>query len=97
LCVKNCANTLTLYSIGKLSDGSTLVVAVVTREGMVHSCWLGDSRVLLGHADGTYTALTNDHKPDMPSERQRIEAIGGKVSEKEGGTARVEGVLAMSR
>ncbi len=64
---------------------------------MVHSCWLGDSRVLVGHADGTYTALSADHKPDTPAERARIEALGGTVTEREGGAARVEGVLAMSR
>ena len=78
-------------------DGSTLALAVMTHDGTVHACWLGDSRVLLGHADGSYTALTADHKPNLAGEKARIEALGGTVTEKEGSAARVEGVLAMSR
>ncbi len=62
---------------------------------MVTTCWLGDSRVLIGHADGTYTAMSEDHKPDNAEEKARIEALGGKVTNN--GTARVEGILAMSR
>merc|ERR1719464_161707 len=47
---------------------------------------IGDSRVLLGRADGTLVegpgtdgGLTTDHKPDHPSERARIERTGGHV------------------
>ncbi|CAE7264141.1 unnamed protein product, partial [Symbiodinium sp. CCMP2456] len=49
---------------------------------------IGDSRVLLGRADGsifpgngTESALTTDHKPDLERERARIERAGGNVQE----------------
>lgn len=64
---------------------------------------IGDSRVLLGRADGTIVvgsgtdgALTTDHKPDHPSERARIERTGGNVQEVMG-VSRVNGDLAVSR
>jgi len=64
---------------------------------------IGDSRVLLGRADGsifpgpgTDRGLTTDHKPDLPSERARIERTGGNVQEVMG-VARVNGDLAVSR
>lgn len=41
--------------------------------------------------------LTTDHKPDNPRERARIERCGGKVELAEGGVARVNGNLAVSR
>lgn len=67
---------------------------------------IGDSRVLLGKADGaqighpdgigTDGGLTVDHKPDHPSERERIERTGGTVQFVQG-VARVNGDLAVSR
>lgn len=64
---------------------------------------IGDSRVLLSRADGTLVegsgtdgGLTTDHKPDHPSETQRIERTGGRV-EMVMGVARVNGDLAVSR
>mmetsp|Transcript_76960 Transcript_76960/g.213886 ORF Transcript_76960/g.213886 Transcript_76960/m.213886 type:complete len:603 (+) Transcript_76960:76-1884(+) len=64
---------------------------------------IGDSRILLGRADGTIVegngtdgGLTTDHKPDHPSERERIERTGGTVQEVQG-VARVNGDLAVSR
>lgn len=65
---------------------------------------VGDSRVLLGRRDGsivdgggTDQGLTNDHKPNYPSERNRIERCGGFVQIAMGGVARVNGDLAVSR
>ena len=41
--------------------------------------------------------LTTDHKPDHPGEKSRIERCGGTVELAEGGVARVNGNLAVSR
>ncbi|CAE7786341.1 unnamed protein product [Symbiodinium sp. CCMP2592] len=64
---------------------------------------VGDSRVLLGRADGsmypgpgTDRALTTDHKPELPSERAWIVRTGGSVQEVMG-VARVNGTLSVSR
>jgi protein phosphatase len=65
---------------------------------------IGDSRVLLGRADGsifegtgTDYGLTTDHKPDHPSEKARIIRSGGTVQHMAGNVARVNGELAVSR
>lgn len=70
----------------------------------LHVINAGDSRVLLSHADGTIVdgggtdgGLSTDHKPDHPSERERIERCGGTVQEAAGGVHRVNGDLAVSR
>jgi protein phosphatase 1L len=55
---------------------------------------VGDSRVIIGARSGA-VQLTVDHKPDLPEERSRIEALGGRVISM--GVPRVEGMLAMSR
>lgn len=64
---------------------------------------IGDSRVLLGRFDGTIVegpgtdgGLTTDHKPDHPSEVERINRNGGTVQNVQG-VARVNGDLAVSR
>lgn len=64
---------------------------------------IGDSRILLGRADGTMVegpgtdgGLTTDHKPDHPEERARILRTGGTVEDVMG-VARVNGDLAVSR
>ena len=49
----------------------------------------------MGHVGGV-EALTQDHKPNKPSERKATEARGGKVV-RGFGCARVDGVLAVSR
>ncbi|PON60002.1 Protein phosphatase 2C [Trema orientale] len=73
--------------------GSTAVVAVLTPDHIVvANC--GDSRAVLCRG-GRAVPLSNDHKPDRPDERARIEAAGGRVIYVNG--ARVEGILAMSR
>jgi len=42
---------------------------------------LGDSRAVLGKADGSALRLTEDHKPDLPAEKKRIEQQGGGVAQ----------------
>jgi len=64
---------------------------------------VGDSRILLGRSDGTIypgpgtdSGLTTDHKPDLDSEKERIERCGGHVQSVMG-VSRVNGDLAVSR
>lgn len=54
----------------------------------------GDSRIVIAEG-GHALDLTRDHKPDLPEERARIEALGGRVVSLD--VARVQGMLAMSR
>ena len=54
----------------------------------------GDVRVVIGEG-ARAISLTVDHKPDLPDERARIEAQGGRVIHYD--VPRVQGVLAMSR
>ncbi|CAH2070322.1 unnamed protein product [Thlaspi arvense] len=74
-------------------SGSTAVTAVLTQEHIVVAN-TGDSRAVLCRS-GMAIPLSNDHKPDRPDERARIEAAGGRVLVVDG--ARVEGILATSR
>jgi protein phosphatase 1L len=55
---------------------------------------VGDVRIVVGEGRRAIR-LTNDHKPDLPEERARIEAQGGVVVFLD--VARVQGSLAMSR
>ena len=52
----------------------------------------GDCRAVLSERGGTARDLTVDHKPQLASEKERIEVAGGWVHNK-----RVNGVLAVSR
>jgi serine/threonine protein phosphatase PrpC len=89
------------------STGTMCIVRKPEAEGgkhRLHVANIGDSRVLLGRIDGTIVdgngtdgGLTTDHKPDKPSERERIYRCGGTVEAKEGNVARVNGDLAVSR
>lgn len=91
-------------------SGSTATMCIVRKPAkagdkhLLHVVNAGDSRVLLGRRDGTIVdgggtdeGLTKDHKPDDPSERERIERCGGRVEHEEGNCARVNGNLAVSR
>lgn len=59
--------------------GSTSIVVLVNATTMVCAN-VGDSRALLSR-DGVCTPLSEDHKPEMPSERRRIEKAGGSVAQ----------------
>jgi serine/threonine protein phosphatase PrpC len=91
-------------------SGSTAAMCIVRAPAQAGGKWklhvinAGDSRVLLSRADGkiidgggTDSGLTTDHKPDHPSEKERIYRCGGTVEETAGGCARVNGDLAVSR
>ncbi|KAI9907588.1 hypothetical protein PsorP6_004354 [Peronosclerospora sorghi] len=65
-------------------DGSTallvwFVADALDRDVSLYTVNLGDSRAVLCRG-GNGVALTKDHKPDVPAERQRIERAGGYVS-----------------
>ena len=84
-----------LLKIPALSDGSdtsgtAAVVAVVTPSHIVCAN-LGDSRCALSKK-GTCIALSEDHKPSLPEEADRIYGAGGFVE-----FDRVDGELALSR
>ncbi|EEF51342.1 protein phosphatase 2c, putative [Ricinus communis] len=73
--------------------GSTALVVMVGKEELVvANC--GDSRTVLCRG-GVAVALSRDHKPDRPHERERVEAAGGRVVNGDGN--RVLGVLGTSR
>lgn len=75
-------------------QGSTAIMALLKND-QIYVGNVGDSRAVLCTA-GVAKALSQDHKPDRPDERQRIEALGGFVALR-GGIARVQGILAVSR
>ena len=56
---------------------------------------VGDSQAVLCR-DGNAVAMTHQHKPEK-AEKARIEAAGGFVARDAYGSARVNGVLEMSR
>jgi len=63
-------------------SGTTFTCAIV-RNNKCLLCNIGDSRTSLGFRSKsggvTGIALTQDHKPDLPAEKARIEAKGGRV------------------
>jgi len=72
------------HRIGHLARGAGSTSNVLYFRG--DKLWVacsGDSRAVMGQQRrGEITALdlSNDHKPDLPVERKRIEAAGGVVS-----------------
>lgn len=60
--------------------GSTCCMIVITKDSKGSILWainVGDSRAVLCNRKGKSVQLTTDHKPNIPSERKRIEAIPG--------------------
>jgi len=83
----------TLASAEFLDDGSTAVVALI-RDNVVYCANAGDSRCILSRG-AIAIPLSEDHKPNRPDERQRINELGGFV--KFLGVWRTQGILAVSR
>ncbi|KAJ5920882.1 Protein phosphatase 2C [Penicillium verhagenii] len=84
-------------------SGSTAALCLVNlTQGELVVSNLGDSHVILAERDPKTNRpyhicrLTEAHKPELPSEKQRIEEAGGQVSTLSG-TARLVGSLNMSR
>ena len=63
-------------------SGSTAVVALL-RAGVFHVINVGDSRAVIGTSSKIGRVqpvqLSLDHKPDLPAEKARILAVGGRV------------------
>jgi serine/threonine protein phosphatase PrpC len=78
----------------RLQAGCTAVVAVV-KDGQLFVANAGDSRAVLCR-NGQAIALSEDHKPAAETERNRIMAAGGFLSDI-GGVTRVNGNLNLSR
>mmetsp|Transcript_22661 Transcript_22661/g.72913 ORF Transcript_22661/g.72913 Transcript_22661/m.72913 type:complete len:371 (+) Transcript_22661:113-1225(+) len=69
-------------SIDTEFSGTTAVVACI-KDSELFVANVGDSRIILGteESEGVWKAVpvSRDHKPDLPDERARIEATGGRV------------------
>jgi serine/threonine protein phosphatase PrpC len=76
--------------------GSTAVVIIIKGKQMFIA-WAGDSLASLFMSDGTIHELIDPHKPGKPSEKERIEKLGGYVREEAGGVLRVNSAVAVSR
>lgn len=66
-----------------LISGSTASIAVFRKRKMIIA-HVGDSRVVLGKRVGdvvTAVQVTQDHKPTLPAEKERIEQKGGEVKQ----------------
>eukprot|EP00039_Didymoeca_costata_P012563 m.181488 g.181488 ORF g.181488 m.181488 type:complete len:450 (-) comp15514_c1_seq14:191-1540(-) len=59
-------------------SGATAVVAVTAKDHIVIAN-LGDSRAIIARSDGLPPHETQDHKPGLPKETERITAAGGFV------------------
>jgi len=68
---------LAMTAEGDLGGGSTANVALLL-DGWLHVANLGDARAVLSRG-GRAMPLSVDHKPDVESERVRIEGANGKV------------------
>lgn len=83
----------------QISGGTTALVALFMKD----KCYIanaGDSRAVL-QKDNQVFRMSTDHKPDLPSEEERIQKSGGivtKIAGKQGKViSRVNGMLAVSR
>lgn len=64
--------------LGGDKSGST-GVAVVRIGDVLYAAHAGDSRAVLCRRAGAPLRLTEDHKPNLPHERARVEGAGGRV------------------
>ncbi|NP_957384.2 protein phosphatase, Mg2+/Mn2+ dependent, 1Da [Danio rerio] len=75
---------------GLPSTSGTTASIVVLRRDRMYVAHVGDSAVVLGVQDHPSeefiraVEITQDHKPDLPKERERIEGLGGSVIKKSG-------------
>ena len=82
------------WKVTGVDDGTTAVITLIIHNKL-YVAHAGDSRAILCRGT-TSLALTADHKPNLPTEKQRIEAAGGTVK-RVGHCYRVNNSLAVSR
>uniref|UniRef100_A0A672H2B2 Protein phosphatase, Mg2+/Mn2+ dependent 1D n=1 Tax=Salarias fasciatus TaxID=181472 RepID=A0A672H2B2_SALFA len=76
--------------MGLPSTSGTTASVVVLRGNRMYLAHVGDSAVVLGIQDDASVPfiraveVTQDHKPELPRERERIEGLGGSVIKKSG-------------
>ncbi|MED6241958.1 hypothetical protein ATANTOWER_030910 [Ataeniobius toweri] len=75
---------------GLPSTSGTTASVVVLRGNRMYVAHVGDSAIVLGVQDDPSVPfikaveVTQDHKPELPKERERIESLGGSVIKKSG-------------
>ncbi|XP_029467880.1 protein phosphatase 1D [Rhinatrema bivittatum] len=75
---------------GLPSTSGTTASVVIIRGAKMYVAHVGDSGVVLGVQDNPRddfvraVEVTQDHKPELPKERERIEGLGGSVINKSG-------------
>ncbi|KAF8822622.1 putative PP2C [Cardiosporidium cionae] len=67
-----------------LNMSGTTATVILHSDSKLYIAHVGDSRAVLGQANGLFRELTCDHKPILEVERKRIEASGGEVRQLEG-------------
>ena len=72
------------------------VVVILRRKNEIWVANAGDSRAIK-ITTNSYTPLSDDHKPNRPSELSRIQQLGGIVTFFPNDVPRVQGNLALSR
>eukprot|EP00899_Mesostigma_viride_P020090 jgi/Mesvir1/28082/Mv04673-RA.1 len=78
-----------------VSSGASALTAIV-HAGCIWVAGAGDCRAVMS-AGGSACALSTDHRPGRPDERERIESRGGSVDNCGPGMWRVQGILGVSR
>ncbi|KAG8451687.1 hypothetical protein GDO86_003758 [Hymenochirus boettgeri] len=74
---------------GLPSTSGTTASVVIIRGNKMYVAHVGDSGVVFGLRNGAKESIkamevTQDHKPELPRERERIEGLGGSVINKSG-------------
>ena len=82
------------YIVDQETESGAAAATLYLHGGLFLAANAGDVRVVIGEG-ARAISLTVDHKPDLPDERARIEAQGGRVIHYD--VPRVQGMLAMSR
>lgn len=88
------ANKIIPYNIS-VNAGSTAII-IIKQNTNIYVANIGDSRVVINNFDKA-VQVTEDHKPDVPAEYNRIINLGGKVTKDIYGIARINNILSLSR